>query len=206
MATDIEQILSNLTSFYDFNGKRVIHVGAGGGQLIGYAAATAHVWAVDSEAEAVQALRERIGREKLSSKVDIIEGDFYGLSFDVDVVLFEFCLHEMKDPLVALNRAKTMAGDVVVIDHKEDSAWAWYVCETEKAAASWKAVRKSELVTCRDFEAAQYFADYKELYDKVSVIGPKGVRRIDKYQGAMDIEITMSYQLALIGGISRSPK
>jgi hypothetical protein len=36
MATDIARILKNLTAFYSFAGKSVIHVGAGAGQLIGY--------------------------------------------------------------------------------------------------------------------------------------------------------------------------
>jgi tRNA A58 N-methylase Trm61 len=204
MATDINKILSNLTAFYDFQGKKVIHVGAGGGQLIGYADITSHVWAVDSEEEAVTSLRERIDRERLAGKVNVIEGDFYTQSFDADVVLFEFCLHEMKDPLAAIEQARTMAGDVVVIDHKEDSPWAWFVCETEKAEVSWEAVRKSGIVEGRSFEAVQLFADYEELFDKVSVMGAEGIRRIADFQGVKNIEIKMSYQLALIGGKPRA--
>jgi 2-polyprenyl-3-methyl-5-hydroxy-6-metoxy-1,4-benzoquinol methylase len=47
MATDIGAIERNLQSFYDFQDKSVIHVGAGGGQLIGYAAITRSVLAID---------------------------------------------------------------------------------------------------------------------------------------------------------------
>jgi len=34
MATAIGLVLANLTHFYDFEGKAVIHVGAGGGQFV----------------------------------------------------------------------------------------------------------------------------------------------------------------------------
>jgi hypothetical protein len=35
VATDIEAIIRNIGSCFDFTGKSVIHVGAGGGQFIG---------------------------------------------------------------------------------------------------------------------------------------------------------------------------
>jgi hypothetical protein len=34
VATDVQALIRNLTTFYDFSGKSIIHVGAGGGQLI----------------------------------------------------------------------------------------------------------------------------------------------------------------------------
>jgi SAM-dependent methyltransferase len=203
VATDIEKILSNLSSSYDFRSKKVLHVGAGGGQLIGYAGETTHVWAVDSDPEAANLLRERVGREGLSSTVTVVDGDFYELSFEADVVLFEFCLHEMKDPAAALDRARTIARDVVVIDHSEDSPWAWYVCETEKARACWDAVNKHGPVSSPSFDATQRFAGYQELHDKVSVIGPEGIRRIAEYRGATNIEIAMPYRIALIERVTK---
>ncbi len=56
MAADIHAIIRNLESFYDFTGKTVIHVGAGGGQLIAYARHARSVLAVDPEPAAVARL------------------------------------------------------------------------------------------------------------------------------------------------------
>ncbi len=37
MAADIAAIMRSIEAFYDFTGKSVIHVGAGGGQFVDYA-------------------------------------------------------------------------------------------------------------------------------------------------------------------------
>ena len=60
MATDTDAILSNLCSFYDMRDKSVIHVGAGGGQLIGYAFNARSVLAVDPDRIAVSRLETAI--------------------------------------------------------------------------------------------------------------------------------------------------
>lgn len=52
MATDIGKVIDNLVSVYDFTDKTVVHVGAGGGQLIAYARSALRVIAVDPDAEA----------------------------------------------------------------------------------------------------------------------------------------------------------
>jgi len=50
MATDIAKVVATLTSFYDFRIKSVVHVGAGGGQFVGYASRARHVVAIDPDA------------------------------------------------------------------------------------------------------------------------------------------------------------
>jgi len=60
MPTDLDLIVANLTSFHDFSGKIVIHVGAGGGQLIGYAASCRKVVAVDNDPSALERLEQRV--------------------------------------------------------------------------------------------------------------------------------------------------
>jgi predicted RNA methylase len=60
MATDIQKIIDNLTVFYDFSGKNVIHVGAGGGQIIAYAHLAKSVLAMDTDADAVEHLRNAV--------------------------------------------------------------------------------------------------------------------------------------------------
>jgi len=56
MATDVELVLENLVRFYPFDGKVMISVGAGGGQLAGCGRAARKVIAVDSDAAALGAL------------------------------------------------------------------------------------------------------------------------------------------------------
>ncbi|MDD4857209.1 MAG: hypothetical protein PHD74_03785 [Candidatus Krumholzibacteria bacterium] len=56
MATDIGKIVENLVSFYDFKGKDVVHVGAGGGQLVGYAHSPRKITAIDNDRSAVERL------------------------------------------------------------------------------------------------------------------------------------------------------
>ena len=56
MATDIEAVERNLRSFYDFHDKIVVHVGAGGGQLIGYSEIARSVLAVDIDEQALSTL------------------------------------------------------------------------------------------------------------------------------------------------------
>lgn len=52
MATDLSAIVRNLTAFYDFAGKTVVAVGAGGGQLAESARSMRHVVAVDRDPSA----------------------------------------------------------------------------------------------------------------------------------------------------------
>jgi len=136
MATDIAAILDNLVRFYPFHGKVMISVGAGGGQFAGYGRAARRVIAVDSDAAAHAALAERVAALGLAKKFVLVESDFMAVTERADVVLFEFCLHEMHDPGAALAHAATLAPDVVILDHAPGSPWSYAADESEKVAAS----------------------------------------------------------------------
>ena len=197
MATDIDAIVANLGTFYDFGGKRVIHVGAGGGQLIGYAHRAGHVTAVDPDAQAIERLRERLTGE-LATKFTVIQGDFCEMRLTADVVLFEVCLHEIADPVGALECAAKAAPDIVVIDHLPESEWSWYACETEKLEASWGAVEARGVRRRADFQAQQRFRDHDELLGKLGGLGEEAIRRMGKFKGQKDIVIPMPYGIALL--------
>lgn len=198
MATDVMRILENLLAFFDFSGKSMISVGAGGGQLAGYGATAASVTAVDPDGEALERLRRRVGELGLVGRFTLVEADFLAVTVRAEVVLFEFSLHEIPDPAAALRHARTLAPDIVVLDHAEGSAWAHTVVETEKAASSWAAVRAEGVRELRRFQAVQRFAGYEELRDKVAVQGEEALRRIEQFRGAAGIEIAMPYALALL--------
>ena len=199
MAIDIDAVERNLRSFYDFRDKNVLHIGAGGGQLIGYAGITRSVLAVDIDQEAASRLDEAVRERGLSHKFEIEVADVMSISAVADVVYFELCLHEMAEPGKALKHALSLAPEVLIIDHHPDSRWAWYILESEKADRSWAAARELGVIREQSYDAEQYFSNYSELQAKVEVMGDRAVARISEFKGKSDITITMKYVIALIG-------
>lgn len=198
MATDIDAIVSNLCSFYDMKGKSVIHVGAGGGQLIGYAFDARSVLAVDPDPTAVSALEAAIRNYGLENRFRVVHGDFSTVRAQADVVFFEFCLHEMDDPTAALSHARSLASEILVLDHEPHSRWAWYTCEEGKTTRSWAAVRRLSVVREASFKATQHFDTYQQLKSKIQVLGDQAVTRIEELAGGEGVRIEMEYGIALI--------
>lgn len=198
MATDIDAVERNIRSFYDFKDKVVLHVGAGGGQLIRYSDITRSVLAIDIDENAVSRLDTAIREKGLSSKFKIKVADIISISTEADVVFFEFCLHEMSDPRKALQHAASIAPNILVIDHHPDSRWAWYVLESEKASRSWSAARNYTVLKEESYNAEQYFSNYSDLLKKVEVMGELAVDRIAAFFGKSNITIEMKYTMALL--------
>lgn len=197
VAADIDAILRNIECCYDFTGKSVIHVGAGGGQLVGYAGRARAVLGVDSDAGAVERLKEGVRQRGLADRFRVVQGDFLTLSTPADVVFFEFCLHEIPDPRAALLHARALGPETLVADHAPESRWTWYLCETEKVQGSWAAVEELHLILDRRFEGVQRFLDHAELLAKVQALGESVVRRVERFEGRRDFTIDMPYRVAL---------
>jgi hypothetical protein len=68
MATDLQAIIHDLESCYDLRGRSLIHVGAGGGQLVGYARNARGVLGVDTDAAAVTQLAARVREAGLADR------------------------------------------------------------------------------------------------------------------------------------------
>ena len=198
MATDIEKVLLNLLSFYDFSGKKMISVGAGGGQLVGYAKTAGSVIAVDSDSKAIEGLRERAKVAGFIEKFSFIKSQFCDFTQKGDVLLFEFCLHEMPDPEGALAHARKLAPDVVVFDHYLESEWAQYTGETEIIKASWAAVDKARPKRVKHYSAVQKFENYEELFKKLEPLGSKIIKGIEKFKNSKNIIMQMPYTAALL--------
>lgn len=198
MATDLDEIVSNLTAFYDFTAKTVVAAGAGGGQLAEYARAARRVIAVDPNAAALEQLVARVKERGLADKFTLVPGDLLTFRARGDVVLFEFCLHEMSNPEEALDHAAGLAPDVLVIDHAPDSPWEWYAVEEGGVEAAWTAVARRPVRRQLEVEALQRFHDYAELEAKLARQGKKSLARIGTYRGRHAISIPMPYRLALL--------
>jgi hypothetical protein len=198
MATDIAAILGDLESCYDFTGKSVIHVGAGGGQLIGYAGKARDVLGVDPDAAAVERLKAAIRERGLGERFRVMQSDVQSVSARADVVFFEFCLHEIVDPLTALRHAQTLAPEVLVVDPTPGSAWAWHLCETEKVLRGWAAAERFPRAVDRTFPGVQRFRNHAELLAKVQVLGECVIRRVRDFEGRQDFSIDMPYRVVLL--------
>ncbi len=198
MAADIKKIISNLFEFYDFRNKTVISVGAGGGQMVEYGRPARQVYAVDNSREALAALQQKLAGSGLEDKFTLVHCDFSSCDLNADVLVFEFCLHEMPDPAAAIAHAGKLAGDILVLDHWPGSEWAFCVSEEEKVARSWEALNSVHPRKIAMYEAVQFFGDYEELYRKVLPMGDVSIRRIRPFVGRTDFTIPMSYGFALL--------
>jgi NAD(P)-dependent dehydrogenase (short-subunit alcohol dehydrogenase family) len=198
MATDLDEIIRNLTGFYDFTGKTIIAVGAGGGQLAGYARAARRVIAVDTDEAALERFAMRVKECGFVGELRLVPEDLLAVRPQGDALLFEFCLHEMSDPVRALDHAAGLAPDVLVIDHVPGSPWVWYAAEEGGVDAGWTAVSRAKVRRQLDFEALQRFADYTELEAKMARQGSTSLERIGSFRAQHAISIPMPYRLALL--------
>jgi hypothetical protein len=203
MAADYPKMVADLLEFYELKDKTVLAVGAGGGQLVEYGRTARRVLALDSDTQAIGKLRESLTTAGLEDRFEPVLGDFFGTPLMADVVLFEFCLHEMPDPGAAVERARALAPDVVVFDHWPGSEWSAIAAEELKVAASWAALGRFPVKKARTYETVQVFASYDQLFEKVKGQGPASLARIEAYTGRTDIRIPMPYGLALIEGRGR---
>lgn len=201
MATDIGQILKNMHDFYDFSGKNVVAVGAGGGQLAEYGRLAHKVVAVDRDAAAMEQLRAAATRLGLQERFEYWTGDFADCPCSGDVVLFEFCLHEIEDPAQALNKALNLAPDVLVIDHAPGSRWIYYGAEDENVVRSWQTLAQFSPTRHATYATEQRFNRYDDLFTRVKLQGKESLRRIEEFQGMTNIVIPMTYAMALISTV-----
>jgi hypothetical protein len=200
MATDYAVMMHNLMSFYDFDDKTLVSIGAGGERAVGYGDPPRKIVAIDQDVAALDQLRVAVAKSDMGDKFEFVHGDFLTMNLVVrgDVVLFDFCLHEMVDIALALTLAGDLAPDVVVFDHGHASEWAYYVVEEAKVDLLWSTLERFNVPQRREFATEQRFRDHAELLAKVKPQGEIAIRRIKKFEGQIDIIIPMTYELALV--------
>jgi predicted RNA methylase len=75
MPVDLRKMVNNLTAFFDFTGKTVLHAGAGGGALIDYAPLAGKIYAADTDAAALENLKNKTAGLSYNGKVVFINED-----------------------------------------------------------------------------------------------------------------------------------
>ena len=205
MAADYKQMEQNFRQFYDFSGKTVVGVGAGGGPFTDLVCESKKLIVIDKDPAAIRQWEARIAAGGLKNRVQIVHADFGVTSPRGDVVYFEFCLHEMDDPRQTLRHALTLAPEVLVFDHLPDSEWAFQGAEEDKVRRSTDALADFNCVRHQAFRNEQRFENYQQLLDRVSGQGALALQRAERYRGAAEIVIPMTYGLSLLcGGPSRA--
>jgi hypothetical protein len=198
MAADYKQMEQNFRQFYDFSGKTVVGVGAGGGPFTDLVCESRKLIVIDKDSAAIRQWEARIAAGGLKDRVDIVQADFCATSPRGDVVYFEFCLHEMDDPSETLRHALTLAPEVLVFDHLPDSEWAFQGAEEDKVRRSTDALADFYCLRHQAFRSEQRFQTYQQLLDKVSPQGALALQRAERYRGTAEIAIPMTYGLTLV--------
>lgn len=198
MAADYPKMMAQLRSFYNFNGKVVLFVGAGGGQLLDPSVKPKKLIAIDHDSAALAELEKRVAAKGMQGSVEIICAKFEDVTRSADAVYFEFCLHEMDDPLEALKHAHRMAPDIVVYDHSPGSEWIYYGAEEDKVSRSAQVMAQYGIRRSESYRTDQRFGDFGELLAKVSPQGPVAIERAQRFVGATNVVVPMDYVLTLL--------
>jgi tRNA G37 N-methylase Trm5 len=198
VATDIRQLTDNLRAFRDLAGRVVLSVGTGGGQFLDLYRDAARIVAVDSDPAALRQLEAAVAARGLRERVELVQADFFEVARSAEVVVFEFCLHEMPDPAMALERARSLAPEVLVYDHVPGSTWAWHAAEEAKVQRSTQAMEECGIRRRAEFHGEQRFRDYAELQAKLASQGPTAIDRAAPFRERQDIVIPMTYLAALL--------
>ena len=198
MVVDRTVLSANLTRFYDFRGKSVLYVGAGGGQLLGPASGVRSVVAIDSNAKSLGAFRSEAKTKWAGIPVRFIPRKFESVNAHGDVVYFEFCLHEMDSPRRALEHARSLAPETVVMDHLPKSEWIYYGVEEELVQRSADIIKSFGAKRSRRHTIHQHFEDHDALAARLAEVGEESLKRALEFKGKKNIKIRMDNGLFLL--------
>lgn len=198
MVVDRSELTANLQGFYDFEGKSALCVGAGGGLILDPSSGVARVVAVDRDAGALQKFRAESKAKWAGVPLRFIPRKFETVNVRSDVVYFEFCMHMMDDPHKALQHARSIAPDIIVMDHRPGSKWVYYWAGEEEVLRSTKALESFGVRRQKEFVAEQRFKDWEAFAARLSGEGEESRRRVLELKGAEEVHMRMDYGLYLL--------
>lgn len=198
MVVDRARLSSDLMKFYDFRGKSVLYVGAGRGQLLRPSSGVAKVVAIDRDPGSLEGFRGGAPTEWKGIPVEFLPRDFKAVRAKGDVVYFEFCMHYMEDPARTLEQARSLAPDIVAMDHLPKSKWVYYWAGEEAVRRSARAMEAFGVKRREEHAAEQRFDDWGALATRLAEEGEESKRRVLELKGARDIRMRMDYCLYLL--------
>ena len=198
MVVDRNELATNLREFYDFAGKSAICVGAGGGLLLDPASRVASVVAIDKNAEELERFRTESKTKWAGIPLRFVPSKFEEVDFQGDVVYFEFCMYMMEDQRKTLDHARSMARDIVVIDHVPGSKWIYYWAGEEEVMRSTKVLESYGVRRKKRFTSEAWFKDWQAFADRLTGLGEESRRRVLELKEAKDVRMPMDYCLYLI--------
>jgi len=198
LVVDRAELSSSLTRFYDFKGKSALYVGAGRGQLLGPTSGVAKVAAIDRDPGSLDGFRKEAATEWAGIPVEFIPRDFEKVDVRGDVVYFEFCMHYMRDPEGTLRHARSLAPEILVMDHLPGSKWVYYWAGEDTVRRSTRAIESFGVRRKEEHAAEQRFEDWNALATRLSEEGEESRRRVLELEGARDIRMRMDYCLYLL--------
>jgi hypothetical protein len=198
MPLDRKQLTASLHRFYDFEGKVVLCVGAGSGQLLDPNIVTAQTILIDRDRHSLAGANRSSPTKAAQESRTTLVSDFGDVHIRGDVVYFEFCLHEMDDPQKTINHARTLASDVVVYEHAPSSEWVFHAVEEGGVCRAAQALSQFPIKCRQNVYAEQTFKDHAELVAKLSSQGDLAIERAIRFAGETDIVIPMKCTLVLL--------
>lgn len=198
MVVDRRELAANLVGFYDFAGKSSLCVGAGGGLLLPPSSDVARLVAIDKDRKALQRFRTESRGKWTGIPIKFVPRKFETVGLRGDVVYFEFCMHQMDDPLEALEHARSLAPDIVVIDHLPGSEWVYYWAGEAMVNRSTKALESFGIRRQGKFTAEQRFEDWDAFAARLSDEGEESRHRVLELKGQMNVRMRMDYGLYLL--------
>ena len=198
MVVDRAQLTTNLSEFYDFSGRSVLYVGAGRGQLLRPTSGVASVVAIDRDSESLDGFRRVATTEWKGIPIRFVPRMFETVNAKGDTVYFEFCMHYMEDPEWTLNHARSLAGDIVIMDHLPESEWVYYWAGEEAVRRSTRAIETFGVRRRKAVTVVQRFEDWQALATRLADEGEESRRRVLELEGAKDIRMRMDYCLYLL--------
>ena len=198
MVVDRAELSANLAGFYDFRGKSILYVGAGLGQLLRPSSGVKSVVAIDRDPESLNGFRSEAETQWAGIPIEFIPRAFETVEAKGDTVYFEFCMHYMEDPAGTLKRARSLARDIVILDHLPDSEWVYYWAGKEAVSRSIRAIESFGIKRRKALQAEQKFEDWQALATRLAEEGEESKRRVLALKGASDIRMRMDYCLYLL--------
>ena len=107
-------------------------------------------------------------------------------------------MYQMESQVKALEHARSLAPDIVVMDHLPGSKWVYYWAGEEMVLRSTKALESFGVRRQKRFAAEQWSEDGKALEARLSGEGEESRRRVLELAGTSDVRMQMDYGLYLL--------